>query len=614
MNFELKIQNISNIDSLTSNKLAITHSFEIDDPELLNKKGKLLAVLSIKTSENINLSSAVKVFLDTLRESFYRITDETPLSSLENAVSQALRMLYSVKTSTEDYTLGSKELHTEISLSTALIWNRVLYTNYYGGGIGYILRGSGIRDISAQNNNPNEIWTNSSILDNEDVIIIGTKEFAKTFPANTIIESFNEIPSLIAENSERNLISAVFIKLNSSKNEESSTSSNKGLFKNLANKGGLTEKVSMIKDLLSKTEKLSDRFKIYQKKKVAPIASISGIMATPQTGGNLKTGLTTSKRLNKERSKKSYKRIATTITGVFILGFISVGGYYAATAKNNSDQNNAQVLNYSTINPDALPEGSENKEDQKPTYTDIHKLIEIQKNINFVDFYVKNESTIDYISDKNGNLEEINLSTQKVTTLAEFDSPQFLRCDTKLCYLVDKQSLQVLEPKENPNIDKYLISNVGIINNIHPYNNRVYILSGSSIFQQQLLSSDSPTGWIQDGTTFSRPIDLAIDGNVYVLDGKNVVKLYAGRKIAEYDLSDRISEGSDIEVDIRNFYILDRQKRAILSFNKGTGEFVKEIALTDEFDPSIPEKIIAFEKTNVTTLYFLKNNKIFKVE
>ena len=40
MNFEFKIQNISNIDIYNKNELAITHLFEVDSPELLAKKGK----------------------------------------------------------------------------------------------------------------------------------------------------------------------------------------------------------------------------------------------------------------------------------------------------------------------------------------------------------------------------------------------------------------------------------------------------------------------------------------------------------------------------------------------------------------------------------------------
>jgi hypothetical protein len=107
---------------------------------------------------------------------------------------------------------------------------------------------------------------------------------------------------------------------------------------------------------------------------------------------------------------------------------------------------------------------------------------------------------------------------------------------------------------------------------------------------------------------------MAIDGNVYVLDNNKVIKLYSGRKIAEYNISDRVSDGIDIEVDLRNLYVLDKQKRTIFVFNKGTGEFVKEIILTNELDPSTIDQIIAYEKTNTTTLYFLKNGKIFKVQ
>ena len=172
----------------------------------------------------------------------------------------------------------------------------------------------------------------------------------------------------------------------------------------------------------------------------------------------------------------------------------------------------------------------------------------------------------------------------------------------------------VFESKENANIDKYLIENTGETVAVRPYNNRVYILGGTTIYQKILLSEDEPAVWIKDETQFNNPIDFAIDGNIYVLDNNKVIKLYGGRKISDYDFSSRVTDGTEIEVDIRNIYILDKGKRTVYVFNKQNGEFVKEIALTDEFDPSIPEQIYVYEKSNVSTLYFLKNNKIFKVE
>ena len=609
MTFEFKIQNISNIDIYNKKKLAITHTFEMEDPEVLAKKGKLLVAVSIKTISEANLNSAIKVFLDTVKEDYYKATDETPLSALESAVSQGLRMLYSFKSTDEIHTLGSKELETEISLSSALIWNRVLYTNYYGGGVGYILRGSGIRDISSQNTSLNEIWTNSSILDTEDVIIIGTREFAKNFPANTIIENFNDIPSLIAENPERNLMAAIFIKLTSAKTNRNIERAGINLLRNISNKGGLTEKLSKIKDIIYKTEGLSDRFKIYQKKKVAPISSISGIIPTA-TGEVLKTGLTSGKRINRDRYRKSYKNIAKTTIGIILLSVISLGGYYAVTNK-NENPTQLKVLNYSTINESGL---KTEKEPVENSYKDLHTLVETPSDIIPTAFQIKDVNTIIFTNSANNALQTYSIKDKKSTKLADFTGPDFLKCDNKLCYLIDTQSLIVLEPKENANIDRYIIDKVGIINGINPYNNKVYILGGNTIYQKFLLSEDDPDIWIKDKTVLSKPMDLAIDGNVYVLDENKVIKFYGGKKIAEYDTSDRVSEGSDIEVDIRNLYILDRQKRTVYVFNKGTGEFVKEIALTDEFDPSIPEKIVIFEKDNTSSLYFLKNNKIFKVE
>jgi hypothetical protein len=609
MNFDLKIQNISNIDPTNKKHIAVTHVFDLEDQNLLNKKGKMMAVLSIRVEKEVNLASAIKVFLDTIRENYYKIIDETPLFALESSVSQGLRLLQSFKTIDENYNLSSYETKAEISLSVALIWNRVLYINYYGGGVGYILRGSGIRDISSQDNNLNEIWTNSSILDNDDVIILGTKEFSNAFPANTIVENFNDIPSYIAESLDRNLMAALFVKLTSSKNEEIPKNTFGEYLKNISTKGGLTERLSMVKDVISKTEKLSDRFKIYQKKKVAPVSSISGIIPTVATTENIPTGLTKTKRLNRDKSKKTYKNFATTALGAIFLGVISLGTYYAIT--NTTDRSKPKVLNYSTISE---PEIISDEEVSKPTITDLHQIVEISKEFKPKIFQIKDNTNVLLIDDQTGGLENYSITNKNSLKLGEFSDAEFLKCDTKLCYFISEKSLFVMEPKEKANIDKYLIDEIGMINEIHPYNNKVYILASNTIYQQFLQSQDAPSTWIKDNTTFTKPIDMAIDGNVYVLDNNKIIKLYSGRKIAEYNISDRVSDGIDIEVDLRNLYVLDKQKRTIFVFNKGTGEFVKEIILTNELDPSTIDQIVAYEKTNTTTLYFLKNGKIFKVQ
>ncbi len=600
MELNLKIQNILDVDPNNKKQLSLTHFFDVEDPELSKKRGKLFTVVSLESNEHFEAQPALKIFLDNIRDSYYRNTDETPLNAIEKALSRAYQVLLSIK----DKDLEQNS-NIEVSFCTALIWNKVLYVSYIGKPAAYLIRGSGVRNIAGTPSTSGEIWTSSSILDLEDVIVIGTEKFASTFPPQEIIGALNEIPQLVAEHPDKNLIAATLIKIAGSTGKESSGSGNSMLTK-LYMKGSLPDKIGKVKESLFRVPRLSEKFNIYQRKKTAPVSSISGLISSNQ---NIERSTTeTAKRLSNR--KKNMRPVKFTI-GLAAIVFLTFTGYYLLQKRSQQIELQASVTNGLRIvqDPEVKSEIA-----NTPEVNDLHPVLLDPKSLSseLSIYALSGRATEPILFDKaQGTLYEFNpVNSEMKAVLSNIDNFEYLECDDKLCYVYANKVLHVVNTKTPDKVDKYLLEEINNVVDVYPYLNKAYILTTNNIHSLPL-QSETAEVWLKGGT-LNFPTAITVDSNVYVLNNKTVDKYYGGNKTTSYDLSEHLKSPAHMEMDNQNIYILDKETKEVIVFGKTNMSLVKRIKLAEDQDIDTPEKFALLKSTSKTEILFLKGGKLYK--
>jgi hypothetical protein len=101
MELTLKVQKIPENPIVEGNCITLTHEFEVPDETHLKKRGKLFITMSIEASQDFDLENIAKLFIENLKENFYRITEDTPLHCIEKALSRAHKIIQTVKSRDE---------------------------------------------------------------------------------------------------------------------------------------------------------------------------------------------------------------------------------------------------------------------------------------------------------------------------------------------------------------------------------------------------------------------------------------------------------------------------------------------------------------------------------
>ena len=126
MDFSLKIQNLGIENSPVDGHLAISHEFDILDDQIETKRGHLFAILDISAKGNFDMPAIAKLFIDSVQENYFRISEDTPLHAIEKSLSKARTQILGFKSADEKTSLGSQETELRLSFCTALIWNKIL--------------------------------------------------------------------------------------------------------------------------------------------------------------------------------------------------------------------------------------------------------------------------------------------------------------------------------------------------------------------------------------------------------------------------------------------------------------------------------------------------------
>ncbi|OGC52282.1 hypothetical protein A2982_00380 [candidate division WWE3 bacterium RIFCSPLOWO2_01_FULL_39_13] len=587
MEFSLKIQHLGGNEALSENRIFLTHEFETPEENVLVKRGRLFIAIGLESAAGFDLSSAASLFFETTQESYYRVTDDTPLNAIEKSLNRAYQTLLSFRSENEESGLGSAESNLKFSFCTALIWNKVLYVSYLGHPAAFLIRGAGARNLGTEHP-ASEIWTNSSILDDDDVIVIGTEEFAKTYPPAEIISSLGSISETLRNQPEHEKLKAILIKTSI----KSSVSSESFLdrIRNTRIKNSITNSLRSVQDRIVKSQKLSDKFKFYQSKKAAPISSIS----RSSQKSAVKPGLSAesvSKRISKvNRRKREARQIMVGLVMIAAAGYAGYRLIYSSPEQNNPESN--------------LTLNSEEKEDKM--YSEIMGIQ--SRNLNYplianisdatekfqpAGLAASKGNVVILLNSANSSLIQVDIETQKIEEIGiGFERAVIIRCGEglDLCGLYGGHDLYVVDPDTPDNIDRYTINLDGVVD-IYPYGRAVYLLTSGGIYKSALDSTSSPEKWSDDGENFFNASSFAVDGSVYVSAGGKIYKYYNKKLVADFSIdSSRLHDPGKIAVQGNTLYVMNLQTHSIALFAKQTGEFLMEIKIegyTTEAGPSL---------------------------
>ncbi len=617
MKYLLKIQSLGGIDinsiTNTTNVVAISHEFVTDHDKYEKKRGRLFLVIHVGASQKFDLKQILKVFVDTVQEEYFRLNDNTPLHAIEKSLNKAYKNILSIKSKDDLITLSSPESNFSCSFATAIVWNSVLYTSYFGNAATYLIRGTGVRDLGIQNTY-NDIWTSSSIIADNDVIIIGTSKFYELFPPKIITSHLGNLTGSIENSEQKNFISAILIKITSEKKESKISTVEK--LKNLDLKNGVSQYALSIKGKIIKPKSLHAELEPYKSQKTAPVSSISGLIshgAPKSTTVNVTK--TKPKRLSKIRGNNNRKWKALVL-GMIVLASVMYANYKLFYS--NSNKEDTEKITRESQNMVLVTNSNEKVKELHETFVNLDH---VDQNAPFIDFTTTKDLT-DYIyliSPK--NLYQLNRNTKEAESIySKMQDAKLLACDIikskTLCYIYENDTLVILDTKNTDKTDKYLIDKPNIIA-LDSYNDKIYFLQKSDILKMRL-GTNNVESWLSDNQSLSNAIDFSTDGtSFFVISGRNILKYTNGKQAKDFEIDNsHLLKPTQIIAHKDKIYILDaieNGNKNIVAYNKVTGKFVKEIKLAEKTDLEVPAKFIIINDGD-DTVVFKKGNYLYKVK
>ncbi len=147
------------------------------------------------------------------------------------------------------------------------------------------------------------------------------------------------------------------------------------------------------------------------------------------------------------------------------------------------------------------------------------------------------------------------------------------------------------------------------------YNNRLYLLDSvnNKILRYNVGDNiTSPISWLKDGADISEAVDLAIDGNIFILKKNGeIIKLLKG-EVQEFTISSvepTIEEAVKIEVspEQKYIYVLEPKQKRLIIFDK-SGKFLEQY-VGDSFNNL---KDFTVDEIN-KKIYFLDNTTVYSI-
>jgi len=184
---EIQISKLEGPSETERGKFVQAYEYTPPEEELLEKRGRLFAVVDIVGGPNFDAALAGKLVWDTLTEEYFAETEEAPLKTLEQAVLLAKNQL--ANPAPEEPESGPK---AELHLAVVVVWGGlpagkagVLYLARFGKPNLLLKRGGQVRELLT-GEEPSSV--NSMLVEDGDVVILGSSAFGKSFPSANLPE------------------------------------------------------------------------------------------------------------------------------------------------------------------------------------------------------------------------------------------------------------------------------------------------------------------------------------------------------------------------------------------------------------------------------------------
>ena len=607
MSFELKVQTIQPNISEIMGSTAIAHDFPKPDESILSKRGRLFIVVSVVDAYEFDLSSLLKIISEHIHEEYYKNTDSSPLKSLEFAVKSGIDFLSSLKSTDEKKFLIDKNTIPNISLSAAIVWNSILYTANIGPVANYVVRGSGTRDLNDEEIQNNwEIYSNSIILESEDVVIIGTSKFASDYKAKNILENISGLSTKLLTDPNSIEIAALLIKIiqppivNNKRDKSMAKPLITSVFSAFSN----------LKNRLSPEGSLSEEFKPFQNKKSAPISSITGLADTHE----IKKPSSRPRRIRKVNNNNKLKSGIgiLVIVAAVILG---ITFYNNTIANRENSRDDEKAINI-------IPTGdNDNSIESDSTVRDVPAIYVFNEKKNYANLEISSfaiyekENLVIYSRSDKGiyYFDKANNSLKKI--IDDVDSLEQLKCYVRFCIFQGNNIVSLVNPSTPEKVDKYPVESKYRIFDIDYFSDRIYLLTSDNIVSFKIGESNPQiTEWIKSTEKIENPVSMTIDSNVYVID-QLIVKKYLNGNKQVFNLSPEAPKNpSKIFSDTKYIYVYDQVDSTIRLFLKN-GTSHKNIALGDfDFSEEINSQTLQLtQETSVSqpNLFVESDNMIY---
>ncbi|MFC1722019.1 hypothetical protein ACFL0C_00035 [Patescibacteria group bacterium] len=164
-------------------------AIEPPERELVLKKGSIYTVFNIKSNDSLNTSLISKLVNDVLYDAYYQSENISPIQSLEKAIVNINDKLTNLAAQEQlnERGISKKEKNVEFNIVAGVLWGNVLYIVQYGEGKSFLMRESDITEVSATSEGNFSVA--SGVVNDDDVVILSTKNFADKFPPKKLLSA-----------------------------------------------------------------------------------------------------------------------------------------------------------------------------------------------------------------------------------------------------------------------------------------------------------------------------------------------------------------------------------------------------------------------------------------
>ena len=147
------------------------------------------------------------------------------------------------------------------------------------------------------------------------------------------------------------------------------------------------------------------------------------------------------------------------------------------------------------------------------------------------------------------------------------------------------------------------------------YENNLYILTGDNILKMANIDDNAqkePSAWLKSDSLPPQPTMLAVDGNVYVMNGSGTLAVYyQGNKVSETNTF-IISAKEDTLLtskDSKKLFVVNKALSRIYELDKDSGSLIRTLK-TGSSEPFVNAYLYGDSSVIITT----KDNKIWEIK